>query len=123
MLQERESQTATATVFRSEVSPTAIRCNKTRPRIDRERLKALLENETNDSGELIDAIERFFLPAQQPPPAQQKKELAPTDGNRQIQLTCTTKTGKIQEPVVPKTSKSGDPIRGFGNSTTLQCYL
>lgn len=89
------------------------KANKTRPRIDRGRLKALPENETNDSGELMDTIEGLFLPAQQPPPAQQKQELAPTDGNRQIPLTRTTKTEKIQEFVMSKTSKSGDPIRGL----------
>lgn len=61
----------------------------------------------------MDTIEGLFLPAQQPPPAQQKKELATTDGNRQIPLTRTIKTEKIQEFVMPKTSKSGDPIRGL----------
>lgn len=57
--------------------------------------------ETDNPGELMDTIEEMFLPGQQPPPAQQN-QLAPTDGNRQIPLTRTTKTGKVQELVVPK---------------------
>lgn len=68
--------------------------------------------ETDNPGELMDTIEEMFLPDQQPPPAQQN-QLAPTDGNRQIPLTRTTKTGKVQELVVPKIPKSGDPIRGL----------
>lgn len=75
-------------------------------------MKALLESETDNSGELMDTIEEMFLPEQQPPLAQQK-ELAPIDGNRQVTLTRKTKTGKIQELVVPKIPKSGDSIRGL----------
>lgn len=88
------------------------RANKTRPRIDRERLKALLESETDNSGELMDTIEEMFLPDQQSPLVQQKT-LAPIDGNRQVPLTRKTKTGNIQEFVVPNIPKSGDPIRGL----------
>ena len=52
----------------------AQKTNKTRPRIDRERLKALLENETDNPGGLMDTIEEMFLPDQQPPPAQQNQQ-------------------------------------------------
>lgn len=88
------------------------RAKTTWPRIDRERLKALLESETDNSGELMDTIKEMFLPEQQPPLAQQK-EAPPIDGNRQVTLTRNTKTGKIQELVVPKIPKSGDSIRGL----------
>ena len=79
----------------------AQKTNKTRPRIDRERLKAFLENKTDNLNGLMDTIEEMFLPDQQPPPTQQN-QLAPTYSNRQIPLTCTTKTGEIQELVIPK---------------------
>lgn len=54
----------------------------------------------------------MFLPDYQPPQVQQK-QLISTDGNRQIPLTRTTKTGKVQKLVVPKIPKIGDSIRGL----------
>lgn len=78
-------------------------------------MKDLLENETDDFGELMDTIEEMFLPHKQPPPLAQQKGFTPTNGNRQIPLNRTTKTGKIQELVVPKVPKGGDPIRNLAS--------
>lgn len=96
--------------------------NKTRPTIARERLKALLENETENSGELMDTIEEMFQPERQAP-QEPPKQLMPTDDNHQIPLTRMTKTGKVQELVVPKIPKTGDPIRGLAGQApyTIQC--
>lgn len=60
----------------------------------------------------MDTIEEMFQPERQVPPVQ-PKPLMPVDDNRQIPLTRTTTTGKVQELVVPKIPKTGDPIRGL----------
>lgn len=60
----------------------------------------------------MDTTEEMFRPERQAP-QEPPKQLMPTDDNHQIPLTRMTKTGKVQELVVPKIPKTGDPIRGL----------
>lgn len=96
--------------------------NKTQPTMNRERFEALLENGTNNSGELMDTIEAMFQPERQVRSVQ-LNPLMPINDNRQISLICTTKTRNVQELVVPKIPKTGDLIRGsrIGRPVFVQC--
>ena len=64
----------------------------------------------------MDTIEDIFQLECQIPPAQ-PQPLIPINYNCQIPLTYTTKTGKVQELVVPKIPKTGDPIRGLAGQS------
>ncbi len=80
---------ATPTITKGGRIQKSGRANKTRPTIDRERLKALLESGTDNSGELMNTIEEMFQPENQVLPVQPQL-LIPIDDNRQIPLTPTT---------------------------------
>ncbi len=103
---------ATPTITKGGGIRKSGRANKTRPTIDQKRLKALLESGTDNSEKLMDTVEEMFQPERQVPLVQ-TQPLIPIDDNCQIPLICTTKTRKVQELVVSKISKTGDPIRGL----------
>lgn len=84
------------------------RTGKNKVRIDRERLRTMLDDEEADTGELMDTIEEIYDPRIRA--VREERQPQHNDNNLRIPQTRVTKTGRVQELVIRKIPKTSDPV-------------